>query len=117
MQTGAHSPEAEKKRSNSLSSYYRNNKCSDDFIARNQKISKTLKERNNTKEASKRRLEQEERHQRFLISKENLIKKRIEKEQHIKEIEETFGVVYSELSKGERNSYGVKLSRIKNPDI
>ena len=38
-------------------------------------------------------------------------------QKHIEEIEDMFGVVWEDLTLSEKNSYGVKYSRIKNPEI
>jgi len=117
METGAHSPEAEKKRSNSLSEYYALNKDNPIFINRNLKISDTLKNKIPIKDRIKKENEDALRRQRWEQSKISADNKRMEKESHIKEIEDVFGVDYKDLSLSERNSLGVKLSRINDPEI
>ena len=117
IETGAHSKEASKKRSESLSKYYKNNRDNPTFIERNKKISETLK----NKVPIEKRIELENlklsRKEKAELLKEEKIKKEIKKEEHIKEIETAFNVRYEDLSISERNSYGVKLSRLKNPNI
>lgn len=93
--TGAYSDEANNKRKNSLKEFYVNNK--DNYKQRAVKISKKLKDNYANEHDGK-------------YSEDILL-------EHIDEIEKTFNVTYSELSINEKNSLGVKLSRIKNPEI
>lgn len=117
LQTEAQSKSANKKRSASLSKYYENNRNNPVFIKRNNKISETLKLK--TSPAEREARERQTGLKQFLkiIKKELSHRRKIERENHIKEIEDTFNVKYDELSISEKNSYGVKLSRLKNPDI
>lgn len=117
METGAHSPEAERKRSTSLSEYYSLNKDNPIFIQRNLKISETLKSRIPVEERLLKETEASLRRERWEQAKLSADNRRKKKESHIKEIENTFDVSYEDLSLSERNSLGVKLSRINNPEI
>ena len=94
------------KTAKTISLYHKKMKNTEAYKIRNKKISEKIKEHNRNvfnQLSEEKKLEK-------LNKKEQLL-------QHIKEIEEYFHVDYSKLSKKEKNSYGVKLSRIKNPEI
>lgn len=92
---GQYSPEANKKRKDSLKQYAETHP--EDYAERGRKISEKLKDR-------------------YAVTHDGI---RIEDKiaAHIKEIEDTFGVDYSKLSQREKNSYGIQLAMIKDPDI
>ena len=114
--TGANSLEAREKKSKSLSNYYSNNRNSETFINRNKKISETLK--NKIPESVRKAKEKEclDRRKRYLNHIEHAQKLRDEKKEKINLIEKIFNVNYSDLSHSEKDSLGVKLSRMLNPD-
>lgn len=115
--TGACSEEARKKRSISLSNYYKNNKNNEVFIERNKKISKTLKNKipqDKREEIEKLKLLKLEE---IELAKKIKAEKIAEKEAHIKEIEDTFNIIYENLTAAEKNSYGNKLARLKDSSI
>ena len=96
MQTGACSEEAIEKKSRSLTQWHKENKKSEVYALRAHKTSQSLLKHNLEKYGHN---------------------KTIDFQNHIKEIEETFNVKWDELTLSEKNSCGVKLSRINNPEI
>jgi DNA gyrase subunit B len=96
MQTEACSKEAIEKKSRSLTQRHEENKKSEVYALRAYKTSQSLLKHNLEKYGHN---------------------KTIDFQNHIKEIEETFNVKWDELTVNEKNSYGVKLSRINNPEI
>ncbi len=96
MQTGACSEEAIEKKSRSLTQWHKENKKSEAYALRVYKTSQSLLKHNLEKYGHN---------------------KTIDFQNYVKEIEEIFNVKWDELTANEKNSYGVKLSRINNPEI
>ena len=99
MQTGAQSEEANKKRSITVKKWHNEHRESKDYITRSKNISNAVNKYN--KEV-------------LGYDADKVIQ---EKKNHINEIENTFNVEYDNLTKLEKNSLGVKLHRIKHPEV
>lgn len=99
MQTGAQSESANIKRSGSVKKWHDEHRNTDKYTLRSKNISDAIIKFN--KEVRGYDAE------RTLQEKEN----------HIKEIEETFDVDYNNLTDSEKISLGVKLHRINHPEV
>lgn len=93
--------------SRKLSLYHQKMRNTTEYNLRNAKISKMVREHNKIIWDS---LTEEEKQQKQNYTLES-------REAHIREIEQHFNVIYNELTVSERNSYGGKLARIKDPNI
>ena len=117
IQTGAQSPDAKRKRSESIRRWHQENKDTDAYRLRSEKcristLSKT------SDEERQHRLEEEARRKAIIKEKRKIAEqKKADRDYRIKEIERIFNVKYSELSTSQRNSYGVKYARMMHPEI
>jgi len=59
----------------------------------------------------------EEKEKRSLAYKTKCLNAQAKRLKHIKDIEEAFNVNYNQLTTSQKNSLGVKLSRLQNPNI
>lgn len=116
--TGAHSPEAEKKRSLSISQWHENAKGTEVYTERSKKLhDANLKQHGKTEVDYLERqdkLAQQRLHGQELRKKAEETKQR--KAEYIQAIENLYGVVWEDLSASERSGYGVKFQRFNHPE-
>lgn len=96
MYTGANSPEALQKKSQSIKNWHQLNKGSEKYLQRAEKTRNTLLKDNFEKYGHNAS---------------------VDYQKHIKDIEQTFNVKWDALTISERLSLGVKLAQIKDPTI
>ena len=96
MCTGANSPEALQKKSQSIKNWHQLNKGSKKYLQRAEKTRNTLLKDNFEKYGHNAS---------------------VDYQKHIKDIEQTFNVKWDALTTSERLSLGVKLAQIKDPTI
>ena len=96
MCTGANSPEALQKKSQSIKNWHQLNKGSEKYLQRAEKTRNTLLKDNFEKYGHNAS---------------------VDYQKHIKDIEQTFNVKWDALTTSERLSLGVKLAQIKDPTI
>lgn len=116
--TGAHSPEAEKKRSLSISQWHENAKGTEAYTERSKKLHDANLKQHGKTEADylerQDKLAQQRLHGQELRKKAEETKQR--KAEYIQAIENLYGVVWEDLSASERSGYGVKFQRFNHPE-
>ena len=118
LSTGAHSEKANEKRKQSLKNWYKDESNSEILESKRLKLHKAgLRQHNHTEQDYLDRLQRiENQHKRGEEIKLNVQINKDNKLRYIKEIEETFNVVWDNLSNNEKDSYAVKMQRIKHPE-
>lgn len=116
--TGAHSPEAEKKRSLSISQWHENAKGTEVYTERSRKLHDANLKQHGKTEADylerQDKLAQQRLHGQELRKKAEETKQK--KAEYIQAIENLYGVVWEDLSASERSGYGVKFQRFNHPE-
>ena len=116
--TGAHSPEAENKRSLSISQWHENAKGTQVYTERSKKLHDANLKQHGKTEADylerQDKLSQQHLHGQELRKKAEETKQR--KAEYIQTIENLYGVVWEDLSASERSGYGVRFQRFNHPE-
>lgn len=119
LSNGAHSPEANLKRSVSMTKWHENNKNTNKYKERSKKLhDANLKQHNRTEndyqEHQNKLIEQHLRGEEIRRNAEN---RKREKENYINSMERFFNIKWENLTSSERDAYSVKYKRYLDPSI
>lgn len=117
MQTGTQSPESKKKRSKSVKQWHVKNKGTALYEKRSQRIRDAYYSKLPEGYIEQKQQEKILKAEKNRVIREKAIQRKIDEQQRIKEIENIFNVKWENLSISEKDSIGVRYSRMKDDSI